>query len=763
MEPFEVMVSESQERMLCVVEPERARRRARASASAGRSRGTAIGEVTDTGRLRVLDGDELVGDMPVRGARRRLPALRPRARAARRQPLYPPPARDARPDATTRARRCSRCSPRPNIASRRPLFEQYDSIVQSRTVRRPEQADAAVLRCPTTAAAHRRVDRRQRPPRGLRPLPRRRSRRCSSAPPTSPASAPSRSGSTNCLNFGNPEKPHIAWQLDARGARARRRLPRARRPGRRRQRLALQRGPRRADLPDAGRRHGRRAARPARAPARARASPRDGDAIALAGPFAPSLPARELAKLRGEPLPDGLPEFDAREVARGAGGGPRRRARRRRSRSAHDIAEGGLAVALAECCLAGGVGARVELRAAGDERGPTCSARARGVRRQRPARRAGRPRRARAADVARHRRRRRARDRDRRVESGPTLAELRAAAGRDAAWRAVSAEPPTSGVAALLARHRARRARSRRRHRMCPTASSTRSSVTDRATSAASSASTRPSTTSPDSRTSPCTRSSTAARSPRGSRPSENGHIMTLRELGLVNQVFDEHKLRALAGRAGDRPRALLDDRLQRLGERPAGAPLATARELALAHNGNLINAVELHDRAARARRRVPLDLGLRDHRRAALHPRGRAHRGRDRRRAAAPAGRVLDRRHDPGRASSPSATRTACARWRSAQARATRYCVASESCAFDIIGAELLREVEPGEMVSLGERGHRDARRSSTGARRAFCVFEHIYFARPDSQLEGNRYCRSSRRRWARSSGARRPSRPTW
>jgi amidophosphoribosyltransferase len=67
------------------------------------------------------------------------------------------------------------------------------------------------------------------------------------------------------------------------------------------------------------------------------------------------------------------------------------------------------------------------------------------------------------------------------------------------------------------------------------------------------------------------------------------------------------------------------------------------------------------------------------------------------------------------------------------------RYCVASESCAFDIIGGKLLREVEPGELVSIGERGI-ETRMVVEGARRAFCVFEHIYFARPDSKLEGNR-----------------------
>ena len=63
------------------------------------------------------------------------------------------------------------------------------------------------------------------------------------------------------------------------------------------------------------------------------------------------------------------------------------------------------------------------------------------------------------------------------------------------------------------------------------------------------------------------------------------------------------------------------------------------------------------------------------------------------------------------------------------------RYCVASESCAFDIIGAKLLRDVEPGEVVTLGEHGL-ESRRVATGGRHAFCVFEYIYFARPDSRM---------------------------
>jgi len=63
------------------------------------------------------------------------------------------------------------------------------------------------------------------------------------------------------------------------------------------------------------------------------------------------------------------------------------------------------------------------------------------------------------------------------------------------------------------------------------------------------------------------------------------------------------------------------------------------------------------------------------------------------------------------------------------------RYCVASESCAFDIIGAKFLRDVEPGEVVTLGPDGLQ-SRVVAPGARRAFCLFEYIYFARPDSRM---------------------------
>ena len=211
MEPFEIMVSESQERMLCVVEPERVDE-VIAVCERWETLATPIGAVTDAGALRVLDGGAVVGELPVGDPGRRLPALRPRARRAPTEPLYaaPPPASLAAEDG--RPRRCWRCCARANIASRRPVFEQYDPVVQSRTVRRPEQADAAVLALPDGAAIAVSIDGNGRRV-ACDPRARRRRGGATSARPTSPASGAEPLGLTNCLNFGNPEKPHVAWQL----------------------------------------------------------------------------------------------------------------------------------------------------------------------------------------------------------------------------------------------------------------------------------------------------------------------------------------------------------------------------------------------------------------------------------------------------------------------------------------------------------------------------------------------------------------------
>jgi amidophosphoribosyltransferase len=64
-------------------------------------------------------------------------------------------------------------------------------------------------------------------------------------------------------------------------------------------------------------------------------------------------------------------------------------------------------------------------------------------------------------------------------------------------------------------------------------------------------------------------------------------------------------------------------------------------------------------------------------------------------------------------------------------------YVLASETCAFDLVEAEFIREIDPGEIVIIGEEGIKSIQMPAAPAR-AFCIFEFIYFARPDSTIYG-------------------------
>ena len=357
LEPFEVMVSESQERMLCVVAPANLEA-VLALCEKWEVNGTAIGTVTDSERVKIFAGELLVGDMPVRALVDDCP-LYDLAPVRPSEPIYPAPAATIAADASV-ADTLLALLASPNIASRRPLFEHYDAIVQSRTVRRPEQADAAVLALPDGSALAVSIDCNGRrvaadPYRGTieAVLECASNLACVGAEPL---------GTTNNLNFANPEKPHIAWQLTeaVRG---------------------LGEACRELEAPIVGGNvslYNEGAAGPiyptpvigmvGRLPDAARAGrlgfATEGDTIALVGPFAPSLLASELAKLRGQALPAGLPDIDIGAV-RSAQFAVRGAVRVGALSSAHDIAEGGLATALAERCLAAGLGA--EVRLAGDD------------------------------------------------------------------------------------------------------------------------------------------------------------------------------------------------------------------------------------------------------------------------------------------------------------------------------------------------------------------------------------------------------------
>jgi phosphoribosylformylglycinamidine synthase subunit PurL len=308
--------------------------------------------VTDTGRIRVLSGGEVVGDAPVAALVDECPLydLEPEEPArwhyGNRRTLEP------RADGTEILRSLLES---PNVASKRWAFEQYDSIVQSRTIRRPEAADAAVLALPESDRAIAvAIDGNGRrvacdPYRGTveAVLECAANLACVGAEPL---------GVTNCLNFGNPEKPHVAWQLE-----------------RSVQALAdactalevpvvggnvslyneTEAGPiyptpvigMVGELPDPSGSIG--------------IAPDAGDAVALVGPFAPSPAGSELAKLRGD-LDPGLPGAELGE-ARAAIELVRDTARAGRISAAHDVSDGGLACALAECAIAAGVGIRADL------------------------------------------------------------------------------------------------------------------------------------------------------------------------------------------------------------------------------------------------------------------------------------------------------------------------------------------------------------------------------------------------------------------
>ncbi|MGB7588834.1 MAG: phosphoribosylformylglycinamidine synthase subunit PurL [Solirubrobacterales bacterium] len=365
MEPFEIMVSESQERMLAVVEPGKV---AEVVATCGKwQTGAAeIGVVTDSGEIRILRDGEMVGEVPVEALVDGCPLY----------DLSPePPAGWTYGNAEAPAERVAATSgagtdpsdagaillallASPNIASKRWAFEQYDSVVGSRTVRRPESADAAVLAIPEAGKAiaiaidgnGRRVACDPYTGTVEAVLECVQNLACVGAEPL---------GLTNCLNFGNPEKPVPAWQLD----RAVSGLADAC------QALGVpvvggnvslyNEGPEGPIYPTPV--IGMVGELPGAEGAAGSAFAREGDTIALLGPFAPSLAGSELAKLRGR-LDVGLPTANIAAVAR-ACLAVRDAVRAGRLSSAHDISDGGLACALAESAIGGGLGGRVDLAA----------------------------------------------------------------------------------------------------------------------------------------------------------------------------------------------------------------------------------------------------------------------------------------------------------------------------------------------------------------------------------------------------------------
>jgi len=212
----------------------------------------------------------------------------------------------------------------------------------------------------------------------------------------------------------------------------------------------------------------------------------------------------------------------------------------------------------------------------------------------------------------------------------------------------------------------------------------------------------------------------------------EDGRLTALRDLGLVPQVFDERSLSGLRGQL-----AIGHTRYSTTGGNAwANAqPLlhhGRARTVALGHNGNLVNAAALRDEIGK-----PLASSSDSEVIAALIADDDA----PLEDAVANAMNRLE-----GAASVVGLADETLFAFRDAHGFRPLVLgrlgddpvVASETCALDLVGAELVRELEPGELVLAGRDGLRTVQALEPAGEGALCIFEFFYLARPDTRLEG-------------------------
>jgi amidophosphoribosyltransferase len=215
---------------------------------------------------------------------------------------------------------------------------------------------------------------------------------------------------------------------------------------------------------------------------------------------------------------------------------------------------------------------------------------------------------------------------------------------------------------------------------------------------------------------------------------SDGGRLTTLRDMGLVTQVFDEQKLRGLRGEL-----AIGHTRYSTTGSSQwwNAQPLVqhgSARTIALGHNGNLTNAGDLrealaadgHSLATTADTEVIAALIANDPAPLADAVAGAMHKLDGAFSVVALSEGKLIAFRDP-RGMRPLCLGSLDGDW----------VVASETCALDLVGADFTREVLPGELLVIGEQVEaRQAVPVDNGG--ALCIFEFFYLARPDSRLSG-------------------------
>ena len=216
---------------------------------------------------------------------------------------------------------------------------------------------------------------------------------------------------------------------------------------------------------------------------------------------------------------------------------------------------------------------------------------------------------------------------------------------------------------------------------------------------------------------------------------SDAGRLTVLKDMGLVTQVFSEDKLRGLQGQAAiGHARYSTTGSTRWVNAQPV-VQHGSARTVALGHNGNLTNTSELRaelvERGARLRSTSDTEVI------AALI----AHDARPLEEATAATMARIE-----GAFSAVLVTEGKLVGFRDPDGirplavgrLGDDYLLASETCAFDLLGAETVRELRPGELVVVDEAGCRTSQAVEPRGEGALCIFEFIYFARPDSKLRG-------------------------
>ncbi len=212
MTPYEIMLSESQERMLLYVQAGREEEVAQVFRKWGLN-AVVIGRVTDDGIVRVRHRHEIVAEVPAHYLTKECPTYSLQTA----EPVYLREAQhlelDTLPMPTNWNEVLLQLLRSPNIASKRWVYEQYDWLVGTQTVLPPGKADAAVLRIrDTSAGIALKIDGNARycylhPYRGAQLIVAEAARNvaCTGALPRA---------ITDCLNFGNPQRPEIFYQFE---------------------------------------------------------------------------------------------------------------------------------------------------------------------------------------------------------------------------------------------------------------------------------------------------------------------------------------------------------------------------------------------------------------------------------------------------------------------------------------------------------------------------------------------------------------------